>query len=335
MPRPNEFEIIARYFAPLAAGPEALGLTDDAAVLPSEPGEALVISTDTIIEGVHFLAGEEAETLAEKLLAVAVSDLAAMGARPRGYLLALALPGAWEEEILSRWLQGFSRGLQRAQAAAEIRLVGGDTVSTPGPISLTVTALGAVEQGRELRRSSARPGDLVYVSGTIGDAALGLAALKGALGELTDAERKTLAERFRRPRPRLALGRRLIGVARAAADISDGLVADLGHICAASGVSAAIDCRRMPLSAPARAALRAVPARWAAVLTGGDDYELVFTAPPTAEQPLAGIAAELGVPLTAIGRIVAAAQHVLAPSVSITGEDGRPLAVDRPGYRHF
>lgn len=325
--RPGEFELIERYFAPLTRGAAgAFGLTDDAAVLEIEPGRRLVITMDTMVAGVHFLEGEAAEDTAAKLLRVNLSDLAAMGAVPLGYTLSTALPAGVDEG----WIAGFARGLAADQERYGIILVGGDMVAMPGPTTLSVAALGTVAAGTELRRAGARPGDVVYVSGTIGDGALGLIAEQGGLVDLAPHHESALRERYHRPEPRLALGQRLVGVARGAIDISDGLIADLAHVCETSGVAATVEAARVPLSAATRAALDAEAGLFPRVLTGGDDYELLFTAPADAGALLARIAAESGVALTAIGGITPG-----AGTVTVTGADGQPLRFSETGYRHF
>ena len=324
----REFELIARHFAPLsAAEPGAFALTDDAAVLELEPGRRLVVTTDPMVAGVHFLPENPAGAVAAKLLRVNLSDLAAMGAKPLAYTLSAALP----ENMEDGWLERFAQALAADQASFQVTLIGGDTVATPGPLTLTLCALGTVAEGRELRRSGARPGDTVYVSGTIGDAALGLAALRGALPGLAPELREALAERYLRPQPRVALGQRLSGLAHAAADISDGLVADLGHICAASGTGATVEAARIPLSPAGRAVLEADAERMTTVLAGGDDYELLFTAPPECADTLAGLSRELDLPLTAIGRI----DETKGDGVRVIDEDGRRIDLVENGYRHF
>ena len=324
----REFELIARHFAPLsAAEPGAFALTDDAAVLALEPGRRLVVTTDTMVAGVHFLPDNPAGTVAAKLLRVNLSDLAAMGAKPLAYTLSAALP----EDVEDGWLERFARALAADQASFQVTLIGGDTVATPGPLTLTLCALGTVAEGRELRRSGARPGDVVYVSGTIGDAALGLAALRGELPGLAPEPREALGERYLRPQPRIALGQRLGGLAHAAADISDGLVADLGHICAASGTAAQVEAARIPLSPAGRAVLEADGERMTTVLAGGDDYELLFTAPPESADTLAGLSRELDLPLTAIGRI----DETKGDGVRVIDENGRRIELVENGYGHF
>ena len=329
----GEFAIIERYFAPLAAGaPGALGLLDDAALLTLETGQTMVVTTDTLIAGVHFRLVDTPEDIAAKVLRVNLSDLAAMGATPIGYTLSAALTDIVDED----WLARFTRSLASDQARYAINLVGGDTVATPGPLSFGVTAFGRVDAGRELRRSSARPGDLIYVSGTIGDAALGLMALRGELADIDAALSEFLIDRYLRPRPRIELGRRLVGQAHAAADISDGLVADLGHITRASGLDATIEAFRAPLSPAARAVLAVDPAFMSIVLTGGDDYELVFTAPPRTASPLSRLANEMGITLTRVGSIAEEDDSERnGGRVRVVDAAGREMALADGGYRHF
>lgn len=323
----SEFKIIERYFAPLAAAePGALGLLDDAALLSLEAGQRMVVTTDTMIAGVHFRPLDAPEDIAAKVLRVNLSDLAAMGATPISYTLSAALTDAVDED----WLARFTQSLASDQARYAITLVGGDTVATPGPLSFGVTAFGSVGAGRELRRSSARPGDLIFVSGTIGDAALGLLVLRGELAKLEGALAESLIDRYLRPQPRVELGRRLVGQAHAAADISDGLVADLGHIARASKVAATLEASQVPLSSAARATLSGDPSLMATVLSGGDDYELVFTAPPETALPLARLADEMGVALTCVGSVAKGSARV-----RIVDAAGREMALSKAGYRHF
>ena len=330
--RLGEFEIIKRFFAPLAKGEGgALGLIDDAAILPSMGrGRRLVVTTDAIVAGVHFLAEDPAQAVALKALAVNLSDLAAMGAEPRAYLLVAALP----EALPTAWIERFARGLARQQSRFGIHLVGGDTVATPGPLTLNICAIGTVSRGAELRRSAAVAGDTLYVSGTVGDAALGLRALRGELAVLDARQRAALVRRFREPDPRIELGRALGRLKRtdrvhAAIDVSDGLIADITHICEASGVGATIEAGRLPLSVAARKSLGRDGALLQTILSGGDDYELAFTAPPLSAQSLARLARRTGVPVTAIGTIVSG-RHV-----RVLGGDGRKLEIRDAGYRHF
>jgi thiamine-monophosphate kinase len=318
----GEFGRIRHLLAPLATAPGALGLTDDAALIDLPPGERLVVTADALVEGVHFLAGDPPDLVARKLLRCNLSDLAAMAAIPVAYVMTMALPPRCDDD----WVARFAQGLAIDQAEFGIHLLGGDSVSTPGPITLSVTAFGRAPAGGEVRRSGARPGDIVYVSGTIGDGALGLLAATGRLVGLDPAERDYLADRYRLPRPRTTLGPALSGLATAMMDISDGLIGDLDHLAAASGVAAVIEAALVPLSPAAASVIADDVGRIEAVLTGGDDYELLFTAAPDTD--LAGPAARSGVPVTAIGRVTAGA------GVEILDRDGAPLPLSRRGSRH-
>ena len=332
--RTGEFDLIARFFAPLtAAEPGAFGLTDDAAVIDLEPGEQMVVTTDTLVAGVHFRMEDGARSIAAKLLRVNLSDLAAMGARPVAYTLSAALPGASGQAPDEAWFEEFSQALAQDQAFFGVTLVGGDTVATPGPLSLTLTALGKAADGRVLRRSGALPGDTVYVSGTIGDGALGLLVLNGGLAELPVGMRDALRQRYLRPTPRVELGRRLLDIAHSAIDVSDGLAADLGHVCRTSAVAATIDADRIPLSPAARAAVEGDTALFSLVLAGGDDYELLFTAAADSGPEMAGLSRELGIPITAIGLI--SQEQAAADRVRLVDAEGRNIAVGDGGYRHF
>ena len=327
MAKANEFELIARYFSPLSVGePGAFGLADDAAVIGLEPGRRMVITTDTIVESVHFRSDDPPAAVAAKALRVNLSDLAAMGATPKAYTLSLALP----EDRDEGWVAQFALALATEQASFDLTLIGGDTVATPGRLSVTVTAFGSVAGGSELRRSDARAGDAVYVSGFIGDAALGLKVLQGELENLAPKHARNLKDRYLRPRPRVSLGPRLVDLANAAIDISDGLAADLGHVCAASGLAATIVAPRVPLSEAARAAVAADPGLMAVALTGGDDYELLFTLAPGDAQAVAAISRELDLPLTAIGQLGEG-----NGGVRIIDADGRDMELEEAGYRHI
>ena len=319
---PGEFALIARHFRRLA-GPGALDLADDAALLDPPPGRQLVLAADAMVAGVHFLPDDPPESIGRKLLRVNLSDLAAMGATPLGYLMTTALP----RDLPADWLGRFVDGLAADQAEFGLSVLGGDTVSTPGPISLSLTILGTVAPGAALRRTGARPGDAIWVSGTIGDGALGLRVLQGKLA--ADAAGH-LADRYRLPRPRLALGQALAGVARAAMDVSDGLVQDLGHLCRAGGCGAVLRAADLPLSPAARALVAADPALAALCLTGGDDYELIFAAPAEADALVAARAAAAGVPVTRIGNF--------APGpavVRVLDAAGAEVVLPRAGWSHF
>ena len=321
---PGEFERIRRYFAPLA-GPGGLGLRDDAALVECGAGQRLVMTADAIVEGVHYLPDDPPDLVARKLLRVNLSDLAAMGARPLHYLLTTALPPA----LGAAWIEAFARGLGEDQRRFGVALLGGDSVATTGPAVLSLTAIGEVAAGMEIRRSGARPGDAIWVSGTIGDAYLGLGVLRGSYPQLTAEHRGALVARYRLPEPRVTLGPALCGIAHAMIDVSDGLVADLGHICETSGCAARVELGRLPLSASARAAVALEPGLAARLAAGGDDYELLFTAPPAADARIAELAASCGLRISPIGRIEPGS------GVRLVDSTGRQIAVEAGGYRHF
>ncbi|MBS0519200.1 MAG: thiamine-phosphate kinase [Proteobacteria bacterium] len=317
--RLGEFEMIARYFAPLAKGfGGARGLKSDNAFLPADARHDLVVKTDTIVAGVHFLADERPDRVAAKALRVCLSDLAAGGATPFVYQLSLSLMKGWHQE----WVARFARGLAADQRRYGIVLCGGDTVVAPGPTTVTITAFGRVPRGRGLGRDGARPGDELWVSGTIGDGALGLLA---AQGRLSGAH---LERRYRLPQPRTNLGPRLVGIAHATADVSDGLLADAGHIAEASGLSVHIERERVPLSSAARRVLTAEPGLWANILGGGDDYELVIAVPPRRCSALIAAAKAAGVGVTHIGAFAR------GKGVCLT-VGGRVVHAPRAGYVHF
>lgn len=307
----GEFGLIARYFRPLA-GPAGLGLLDDAALLTPPPGRQLVLTADAMVEGVHFLPDDPADLVARKLLRVNLSDLAAKGATPLGYLLTVSAPVGTGEE----WFALFTAGLAQDQESFKLSLLGGDTTSTPGPFSLTVTAIGDVANGGMVRRSGARVGDEIWVTGTIGDGALGLKAIRG---EIADASRY-LADRYRLPQPRLGLVSPLL--VRAAMDVSDGLIQDLGHLCLASGVGAVIEADRVPRSVQD-------PAWLATCLTGGDDYELVMAVDPGGGVALQARAAALDIAVTQIGHCDD------GPGVRVLNGSGQAMSFDAPGWTHF
>jgi len=320
----GEFERISRYFAPLAA-PGGLGLLDDAALVECRAGYRLVITADAMVAGVHFLAEDPPDLVAKKLLRVNLSDLAAMGARPLHYLLTTALPTS----LGAGWVEAFARGLGDDQRLFGVTLLGGDSVSTPGPAALSLTAIGEVAAGAEIRRSGARLGDDVWVSGSIGDAYLGLAVLRGGYSELSGEHRRALINRFQLPEPRVALGPALAGTAHAMIDVSDGLVADLGHICETSRLGAIIELPALPISAAARQVLAIEPEIAQRLAAGGDDYELLFTAAPAAAEAVRGIALRLAVPVTKIGRIET------GRGVRLVDAAGSEVVVEAAGYRHF
>ena len=313
---PAEFSLIARYFRPLA-GPGSLDLRDDAALLTPPPGRDLVLTADAMVAGVHFFPDDPPDLVGRKLLRVNLSDLAAKGATPLGYLMTVSTPRATPEA----WFAGFAAGLAQDQAEYGVWLLGGDTTSTPGPISLSLTIIGHVAPGMAVHRFGARNGDGVWVSGTIGDGALGLAVASGRLRD----DSGFLLDRYRLPQPRLGLA--IGGVASAGMDVSDGLVQDLGHICRASGLSARIDAALVPLSAQAAAA---GPSWLETCLTGGDDYEVLLAVPPDREAALREAAAILGVPVTKIGTFHDGPAHV-----TVIGGNGETLALTKGGWSHF
>jgi thiamine-monophosphate kinase len=306
----NEFEIIAEIFAPLATAPGAFGLKDDAATIAGRPGFDLIVTTDQIAEGTDFFAHDPAGTIAQKALRVSLSDLAAKGAKPEFYLLSVALPVSMTME----WLKAFAAGLQADQEKFGISLLGGDTSRTDGSLAIAVTAFGFVPEGKMIKRGGARAGQAVYVTGTIGDSGGGLAIFKRERHSLSERDRDYLTGRYRLPEPPVAWGEKLRGLASASVDVSDGLIADLGHLASASHVRIVVEGEKVPLSAPLGALwgggtlLRAVSA--------GDDYQIAFTAPPGLDGPF-----------TQIGRVEAGAGAVLTLA-------GREIAVP-PGYHHF
>ncbi len=323
---PSEFELIARYLAPLAKGFKgAFELTDDTAVIHPEPGFDIVATADTLVAGVHFLSADPPASIGKKLLRVNLSDLAAMGAKPHLYLLTLAL----SVDTQTAWIADFAAGLAEDQETYGIKLAGGDTVSTPGPTTLTLAALGQVPAGKALLRSGAEIGDAIYVTGTIGDGALGLAVLNGGCSGLFKDARERLVARYRLPEPRVSFGEDLIGLARAAIDVSDGLVADLGHLAERSGRSASLDAHALPLSEAAEAALAKDRDLLGTILTGGDDYELLFTGDAANEAEILSRATHHGLRVTRIGSIGE------GEGVRVLDAEGKPVPLERQGYRHF
>lgn len=320
----GEFGRIREYFAPLA-GLGSLDLTDDAALLDCPPGYHLVVTVDQLVEGVHFLADDPPDLVARKLMRRNLSDLAAMGATPRHYLVTSALPQTHDDE----WVRRFAEGLTEDQHRYGLALLGGDSTSTQGPATLTLTAIGHVAVGQEIRRKGAQPGDRVWVSGTIGDAFLGLKALRGELTKLSPEQREALAARYRLPEPRCNLGPSLIGIAHAMIDVSDGLIADLGHICETSGVAAMVELPLVPLSPAARELVADDAALLATLITGGDDYELLFAAPPEADEEIASLSRGLSLPIARIGTIEGGA------GVRVVDGGGHEISLDKAGWRHF
>ncbi|MBD2748883.1 thiamine-phosphate kinase [Microvirga sp. BT688] len=324
--RPSEDSLIARFFAPIA-GEGALGLKDDAACLTPKPGHDLVLTTDALVERVHFLPEDAPGSIARKALGVNVSDLAAKGADPAGFLLSLALPEGWTE----RWLADFAAGLGQASRDFSCPLLGGDTVKARGPLTLSVTAVGQVPTGRMVQRTTAQVGELVCVTGTIGDGALGLklrSAPSWSQG-LSPDEKAHLADRYLHPQPRHQLASILRAHASAAMDVSDGLAGDLAKMMKASGVSAIVEADQVPLSAAVAKAIQASPELMDLALTGGDDYEILCTVPQKSLDRFRQEADSIGLPLSVIGRVVSGSNR---PVFRMNGLERR---YDVGSYQHF
>ncbi len=326
----REFDWIARHFAPLAEGCEAaLGLKDDAALISLSGPRDLAVTTDAMVADRHFRTGDPPDLIARKLMRVNLSDLAAMGAEPAYGFLTTAWPLGTEEDVVAR----FAQGLDADRKAFGLPIAGGDTVGTEGPLTLSLTVLGWVETGQALLRSGAKPGDDFYVSGTIGDGGLGLAVLQGELPALGQPHADDLAGRYHLPQPRLALGRALSGLASAALDVSDGLVQDAGHMARASGVDLTLEIGRVPVSTAAQAALDAGLSGRKALITAGDDYELLFTAAPDRAQEIEARAQHAGVPVTRIGTVTDRSGD--QPAVRVLDAEGEPITLERGGFSHF
>jgi thiamine-monophosphate kinase len=321
----GEDDLIARYFRPVATAPGALGLVDDAAILQGQSDD-LVVTTDAIVESVHFLKDDPPDTVARKALRVNLSDLAAKGAAPAGFVLTLAL-----REVHEAWLAPFAGALGEDAVQFNCPLLGGDTVSTPGPLMISITAFGRVPPGTMVRRDGAKPGDRLIVTGTIGDAALGLAVLKGgAAASESDAQaRDTLISRYRVPQPRVVLAQAVREHASAAMDVSDGLMGDLAKLCAASGVSAAVNAGALPLSPPARALLAQGRVGFEALVSGGDDYEILCAIPENRLDSFVKAAGRAGVAVATIGTVEAGAS---GPRL-LDGD--REIPLSRLSYSHF
>lgn len=321
----GEFELIARYLAPLTAeAPGAYQLQDDAAIICAPAGHDLVVTTDAMIESIHFFKADGGERIARKLLRVNLSDLAAKGAAPLGYQLVLGLPQPLDEP----WLAAFAAGLAIDQKAFGCPLHGGDTTRSPAGLMLAVTAFGSVPTGQILRRGGAQSGDDLYVTGSIGDAALGL-EVKLNRRLFSGAATMFFDSRLHLPSPRLAFGQGLRGLVHAAMDVSDGLVQDIGHIAAASGLRAVVRADAVPLSLATRQALAEDPALLAAVLGGGDDYELIFAAPRDAAPAIRKLSESVGLNVTLVGRLEA------GEGVSVLDAAGNPIELPHPGFQHF
>lgn len=323
-----EERLIARYFRPLATHPGAFGLGDDVAAVTPPAGCDVVLTTDGVIAGVHFLPDDPPETIGRKALRMNLSDLAAKGAKPIGFLLALALPTGTDEA----WLAAFAEGLGEDAARYGCPLLGGDTDRTPGPTSVSIAAFGAVPHGTMVRRSTAKIGDCLIITGTIGDAALGVKLRRDrGLAErwrLTGAMADHLEQRYLLPQPRNALAEAVLHHAAAGMDVSDGLAGDLAKLCRASAVAAEVDVSRVPLSDAARTAVAAAPGLIETVLTGGDDYEIVLTLAPEKLPAFRAAAKSVGVPVTKIG-------HVRSGEGARFVREGQTLKFARPAYSHF
>jgi thiamine-monophosphate kinase len=325
----GEDRLIARFFKPIATHPGALGLADDAAFIKPPPGCDLVLKTDAIIGGVHFFPDDAAQSVASKALRVNLSDLAAKGAKPLGFLLTLALP----KEIGDDWLAGFAEGLRADAVLFGCPLFGGDTDRTPGPVTISIAMVGSVPEGTMVRRAGAKAGDAVFVSGSIGDAALGLALRKktdmGAAWKLSEAQRQHLTSRYLLPQPRNALAEAVRTHASAAMDVSDGLVGDFAKLCRTSQVGAEIAVARVPLSDAAQAASAAEPAMLESALTSGDDFEIVCTVPAGKAASFRAAAQAAKVAVSEIGEIKA------GEGARFLGVNGQPLAFKRASFSHF
>ncbi|HEX4764684.1 MAG TPA: thiamine-phosphate kinase [Lichenihabitans sp.] len=321
----DEDTLIARYFAPIA-GPAGLRLLDDAAVLTPPAGMDLVVTADALVAGIHFFADDPAGSIARKALAVNLSDLAAKGAEPLGFVLTLALQAGRTAD----WLGGFAAGLAEEAASAACPLLGGDTVRTPGPLTLSITAFGTVPHGRMVRRTGAAAGDRLYVTGTIGDAALGLRLRCGDIPNLGQGERDHLLDRFLHPRARLALRAALLAHAHGAMDVSDGFVGDLAKMMRASGATAEVDLSAVPLSPAARATIAAAPELFDVAVTGGDDYEILAAVPLAEVAAFERAAMAAGVAAAPIGAVLPGT----APP-RFRAADGTARSFGRGSFSHF
>ncbi len=322
---PDEFTLIDELLAPLA-GPEGLGLKDDAAVLSPRTGQDLVFTKDAIAEGRHYLPDDPPDTVARKLLRVNLSDLAAKGAEPIGYLLSCA----WSSDTSFEWIESFVEGLRQDQTEFGLHLWGGDTIKTTGPSVFSLTAVGEVPTGQMVTRSGAQVGDDLWVTGTIGDAALGLKVAQGEFDMLPADDRKALIERYQVPEPPVAFGQAFRGVASAALDVSDGLLADAGHLCGESNVGVEIRLESVPLSRAVQACVALDTNALGLIVTGGDDYQLLFTAGQSARSDLKRAAEKSGVGLHRIGEVT---EGPIEPV--LVRPDGTQLQFDATGFQHF
>jgi len=322
----GEFEIIKTYFSALALSEKgAFNLTDDAAVIAIPAGKCIVVTTDTIVQGTHFLSEDSPNNIAAKLLRESLSDLAAMGSIPAYYNLSIAV----NSNTKSDWFEAFALGLLADQKKYNITLIGGDTVATSGPITLTITALGLVDKGKTIRRSGAKFDDDIWVSGSIGDAALGLKVATGKLNQISEANKNYLRSRYFKPNPRTLLGPKLVGHVNSAIDISDGLIADLNHICETSNLGAKVQITDIPLSNAAKDVLSIKPDYIDLILGGGDDFELLFTADKSFKKIKKKLTRALDLNLTKIGSIIS------GDSIQIFDQYGKIYPLPKFGYAHF
>ena len=323
--RSAEDRLIAELFAPLAMHPGALGLTDDAAFLTPGPGTDLVLTTDAVVAGVHFFPADDAHDIAKKALRVNFSDIAAKGATPRGFLVSLAIAPDTDVD----WLRGFADGLRADSEMYNCPLLGGDTDRTPGPLAISVFMVGSVPNGAMVRRAGAKPRDRIFVTGTIGDASLGLQSRKGATWRLDHTQRDHLLSRYLLPRPRTVLADAIRTHASAAMDVSDGLVGDLAKLCRVSGIGGIVEVARVPLSDAARAVIAVDPAMRDLALTGGDDYEILCTVPPDRAASFRAAAQTAGVDVTEIGEIAS------GQGARFVDKAGRVLRFKQASFSHF
>lgn len=323
--RPGEFELIGRYLAPLANNGTSLGLKDDAAVFAPPNGHELVITKDALAEDVHFFSDDPPHLIAQKALRVNLSDLAAKGAEPVGYLLALCLPENWSEQ----WMHSFCDGLASDQKKYGISLFGGDTIKSPDGLVISVTAIGSAPLGKAVQRNGAVAGDIFYVTGTLGDSALGLQIRKSSHPEWDETHRTFLEGRYLLPEPRTGLSEVLSEFASAAMDVSDGVFADIRHLCEASGIGAQIRIADLPLSDAAQHVIGSDPSFKGTVFLGGDDYELLLAVPPALKEKFEQAARQKGVSVTPIGTATN------ETDIAILDEDGKPISFSARGYAHF
>lgn len=322
---PEEFVRIRRYFAPLTQISGAFDLLDDAAALKIPQGQELIVTNDSVVAGVHYRGDESGARVAQKLARRNLSDLAAMGAEPYAYNLSFAIPQGTTEE----WIASFVQGLMQNQKEFGWSLVGGDSLAVPQTAVIGMTAFGLVPAGKAVLRSGAKVDDDIYCSGTIGDGYLGLRVSRGEFPQLAPSNRKFLIDRYELPQPRLKLGQNLRNMATAAVDISDGLIADLSHLCRASKVGALIESHFVPLSLPANEIASQDGSLLKEILVGGDDYELIFTAPPLLRNRIANLGKEIALPITRIGKITTGG------NVCVLDQKGQDLSLSYKGYSHF